>query len=197
MTFERLELIPVIGWDNAQSGYGFLEFGFGRRATGGIDHTAPYCQNFDVLAHELGHNILFSEVGVPDSGRETGEYGGFHESGGDLTALVACLHFNSVIDHLLENSSGNLFTVNELDRLGELPDGREIRVRSPCVCSSSAASACASHAGAAAALACGVHADPDRARTCAREVMATGFLLRARTAGAVFVPPCWRTRRSA
>jgi hypothetical protein len=128
VTFERLELIPLIEWDNAQSGYGFLEFGFGRLATGGIDHHAPYCQNFDVLAHELGHNILFSQVGIPDSGHETAEYGGFQESGGDLTALVACLHFNKVIDHLLEHSHGNLFTVNELDRLGELPDGREIRV---------------------------------------------------------------------
>ncbi len=129
INFDRLEMIPVIEWDNAQSGYGFLEFGFGRLAGGGIDHQTPYCQNFDVLAHELGHNILFSQVGVPDSkAAETDEYGGFQESGGDLTAIVACLHFNSVIDHMLANSKGNLFTVNELSRLGELPDGREIRV---------------------------------------------------------------------
>ncbi len=126
--FARLELIPLIEWDNAQSGYGFLEFGFGRLQGGGIDHRTPYCQNFDVLVHELGHNILFSEVGVPDSDASaTDEYGGFQESGGDLTAIVACLHFNSVVDHILTNSKGNLFTVNELSRLGELPDGREIR----------------------------------------------------------------------
>jgi hypothetical protein len=129
LDFERLELIPVIEWDNAQSGYGFLEFGFGRSPGGGIDHTSPYCQNFDVLAHELGHNILFSQVGVPETDQAaTDEYGGFQESGADLTAIIACLHFNSVVDHILENSKGNLFTVNELDRLGELPDGREIRV---------------------------------------------------------------------
>jgi hypothetical protein len=126
--FDRLEMIPVIEWDNAQSGYGFLEFGFGRLPGGGIDHVTPYCQNFDVLAHELGHNILFSQVGVPNTGANTKEYGGFQESGGDLTAIVACMHFNSVVDHLLANSKGNLFTVNELDRLGELPNGREIRV---------------------------------------------------------------------
>jgi len=127
--FQRLELIPVIEWDNAQSGYGFLEFGFGRLPCGGIDHQTPYCQNFDVLAHELGHNILFTEVGVPSSSAtETDEYGGFQESGGDLTAIVASLHFNSVVDHMLLNSKGNLFSVNELSRLGELPDGREIRV---------------------------------------------------------------------
>ena len=126
--FARMELIPVIEWDNAQSGYGFLEFGFGRLPNGAIDHNAPYCQNFDVLVHELGHNILFSQVGIPDNGADTAEYGGFQESGGDLTAIVACLHFQTVVDHLLQNSRGNLFTVNELDRLGELPNGREIRV---------------------------------------------------------------------
>ncbi|HXU01154.1 MAG TPA: hypothetical protein VN903_09185 [Polyangia bacterium] len=126
--FDRLELIPLIEWDNAQSGYGFLEFGFGRKANGGINHQAPYCQNFDVLSHELGHNILFAQVGVPDENADTDEYGGFQESGGDLTAIVASLHFNSVVDHLLKHSKGNLFTVNELSRLGELPDGREIRV---------------------------------------------------------------------
>ncbi|MBF0548572.1 MAG: hypothetical protein HQM08_29335 [Candidatus Riflebacteria bacterium] len=129
LNFDRLELIPMIDWDNAQSGYGFLEFGFGRTPFGGIDYNNPYCQNFDVLAHELGHNILFSQVGFPKAeATTTDEYGGFQESGGDLTSIVACLHFNSVVDHLLSSSKGNLFTVNELDRLGELPDGKEIRV---------------------------------------------------------------------
>lgn len=129
MYFERLELIPSIEWDNAQSGFGFLEFGFGRLPNGGIDHQSPYCQNFDVLAHELGHSIIFSEVGTPDTeASATDEYGGFHESCGDLVAIVASLHFDSVVNHILKHSSGNLFTVNELDRLGELPDGREIRV---------------------------------------------------------------------
>lgn len=127
--FSRLELIPILEWDNAQSGYGFLEFGYGRLPNGSINHANPYCENFDVLAHELGHNILFTEVGFPKSEKtSTAQYGGFQESGGDLVAIIACLHFNSVVDYLLESSKGNLFTVNELDRLGELPDGREIRV---------------------------------------------------------------------
>jgi len=59
MTYPRLELIPAVNWDNAQSGYGFLEFGFGRSLFGGPDRTKPYCENFDVLSHELGH-ISFS-----------------------------------------------------------------------------------------------------------------------------------------
>lgn len=126
--FDRLELIPLINWDNAQSGYGFLEFGYGRRPSGGLDFTKPYCENFDVLAHELGHSIIFSQVGVPGNANgNTDDYGGFHESAGDLVALVALLHFNSVVEHLLDQSKGNLFTINELNRIGELSASREIR----------------------------------------------------------------------
>ena len=127
-SFDRLELIPLIDWDNAQSGFGFLEFGFGRSVSGGIDPSRPYCQNFDVLAHELGHSIIFSQVGVPASPLDEGiDYGGMHESAGDLVAIVASLHFHSVVDHLLESTRGNLFTANELARMGELSESREIR----------------------------------------------------------------------
>lgn len=126
---QTMELIPLIEWDNAQSGVGFLEFGFGRRPSGGIDHTRPYCRNFDVLAHEMGHNIIFAEVGFPSTqATDTEDYGGFHESCGDLVAIVASLHFNTVTDLLLKNTHGNLFTLNELDRVGELSASREIRV---------------------------------------------------------------------
>lgn len=128
LDFERLELIPLIVWDNAQSGYGFLEFGFGRTPFGGVDQSKPYCQNFDVLAHELGHSIIFAEVGIPRPWEATNEYGGFHESAGDLVAIVSSLHFHKVIDQLLQKSSGNLFTENELNRVGELSKSREIRV---------------------------------------------------------------------
>jgi hypothetical protein len=129
--FPKMLLIPAVEWDNAQSGFGFLEFGFGRKQGPGgvsvIDHDSPFCENFDVLSHEIGHNILFTLVGIPDDQTDTTEYDGFQESGADLTAIVAVLHFNSVVDHVLENSKGNLFTVNELSRLGELANGREIR----------------------------------------------------------------------
>ncbi|MFC7535499.1 hypothetical protein [Actinoplanes sp. GCM10030250] len=127
--FARLELIPLIEWNNAQSGYGFLEFGFGRTANGTIDHTRPYCENFDVLAHELGHSIIFAEVGFPASPTDEGiDYGGMHESSGDLVAIIASLHFHSVVDHLLESTKGNLLTINGLDRVGELSDSRQIRI---------------------------------------------------------------------
>jgi len=129
LDFPRMELIPAVNWDNAQSGYGFLEFGFGRSPFGGPDRTKPYCENFDVLSHELGHSIIFSSVGFPSSqSAATAEYGGFHESAGDLTAIVATLHFNQLVEHLLDSSKGNLFTINELSRVGEVSKSSQIRL---------------------------------------------------------------------
>src|SRR3954465_10981866 len=43
--FARLELIPLIEWDNAQSGFGFLQLGFRRTLHGTIAHTPPHCQH--------------------------------------------------------------------------------------------------------------------------------------------------------
>jgi len=127
LDFERLELIPLINWDNAHSGYGFLEFGFGRTVTGAIDPTRPYCQNFDVLAHELGHSLIFAEVGFPRISPVTDEFWGFHESAGDLVAIVSMLHSHKAVDLLLRTSHGNLFSANELSRVGELSTSRQIR----------------------------------------------------------------------
>ncbi|HSS64608.1 MAG TPA: hypothetical protein VLS27_09245 [Gammaproteobacteria bacterium] len=121
--FERLELIPVIDWDNAQSGYGFIEFGFGPSQAG---EAQLFSLNFDVLAHELGHSILFSEVGHDES-TVTGEYLGFQEAMGDLIALVSALHFDSVLDQTLISSRGNLYAENETNRLGELTESAEVR----------------------------------------------------------------------
>lgn len=123
--FERLELIPLVDWNNAHSGYGFLEFGYGRSGSSTNDCSRPYCQNFDVLAHELGHNLLYRLLDFPD--RETFAFNAAHEAGADLTAVISTLHFTKVVDHLLFETKGNLFTVNELERIGELSNDRQIR----------------------------------------------------------------------
>jgi hypothetical protein len=124
--FQRLELIPVIDWDNAQSGYGFIETGFGPSQAG---EAQPFCLNFDVLAHEFGHSIVFSEVGH-DEATVSGEYLGFQEAIGDLIALVSALHFDSVMDRTLISSQGNLYAENEANRLGELSEIAQVRVAS-------------------------------------------------------------------
>ena len=125
--FERLELTPFVNWDNAQSGYGFIEVGYGEAETGARH---PYALNFDVLAHELGHSLIFSEVGVPPPAAMTAEYRGFQESAADLVALVAALHFDTVVDRVLRNSNGDLYTLNELNRIGELSETEQIRLAS-------------------------------------------------------------------
>ena len=123
--FERLELTPFVNWDNAQSGYGFIEVGYGETETGARH---PYALNFDVLAHELGHSMIFSEVGTPPPATMTAEYRGFQESASDLVALVAVLHFDTVVDRVLRNSNGDLYTLNELNRIGELSETEQIRL---------------------------------------------------------------------
>ncbi len=123
--FERLELSLLPSLDNAHIGWGFLE-------TGGTDEHGgeyrPYSLNFDVVAHEIGHAIIYSVIGLPVSEDASGEYYGFHESAADLVAMLASLHFGSVVDDLLENTRGNLYTFNRLNRFAELSDNAQIRM---------------------------------------------------------------------
>lgn len=121
----RLELIPVVDWDNAQSGYGFIETGYRENERGAAQ---PLCLNFDVLAHEIGHSIVYSEVGWPRPDTATPDYFGFQEAAADLTALVAMLHFDSVVDRLLADTRGNLYALNELNRIAELSEVDQIRI---------------------------------------------------------------------
>jgi len=126
-TYERLEIIPQINWNNAQSGYGYMEFG-----TELSDHETiyPYALNFDVIAHEFGHALIFAEMGTPMAGAPHREYFGYHESVSDLIALISLLHFDSVLDRLMRSTRGNLLTLNELNRIAELAGDRQIRTAS-------------------------------------------------------------------
>ena len=125
--YEKMELVNLPAYDNGHIGYGFLEVGsnLSKSKVFTLD-----CTNFDVIAHEVGHGIIYSMVGVPDPERETGEYNGFHESAADLVAIVSCLHFESVVDELLTNTHGNLYMLNRLNRIAELSDNEQIRIAS-------------------------------------------------------------------
>ncbi len=123
--FDRLELSLLPTLDNAHIGWGFLE-------TGGTwkhgNEYRPYSLNFDVVAHEIGHALIYSVIGLPSDGQGTGEFYGFHESAADLVALLASLHFGSVIEELLESTHGNLYTFNRLSRFAELSKNGQIRM---------------------------------------------------------------------
>ena len=125
--YPRLELIPLAQWDNAHSGYGFIETGFARP---GAPDPLPFCLNFDVLAHELGHSFIYQLLGTPPQGQVRAEYLAFHESAADCVAMIAVLHFDSVVDRLLERTRGNIYLPNELNRIGELSETRQIRLAS-------------------------------------------------------------------
>jgi hypothetical protein len=128
--FKRLEIIPIVEAMGAWSGYGFMEFGFEPNLAGNIDPERPYCRNFDVLAHEFGHALITSVMGSPSESenQNTVDYNAMHESSGDLVAIISVLHFDSVVDHLLHHTKGNLFGKNELSRVGELKNSNEIRL---------------------------------------------------------------------
>jgi hypothetical protein len=123
----RLELIPLLEWNNAHSGYGFIETGFARP---GAPDPQPFCLNFDVLAHELGHSFIYELLGTPHRGDASSEFLAFHESAADCVALIAAMHFDSLVDRLLRRTSGNIYRPNELNRIGEISENNEIRLAS-------------------------------------------------------------------
>ncbi|MEM9205741.1 MAG: hypothetical protein AAGA88_05375 [Pseudomonadota bacterium] len=127
-SYDRLEIIPYLSWYNAQSGYGFVELGTDQPETG---VETPHALNFDVIAHELGHSILFAEMGFPVSGFDASrEFFGYHEVIADTVSLLSLMHFDSVLERLLLRSKGNLLTLNELNRIAELSGDRQIRIAS-------------------------------------------------------------------
>ena len=125
--FERMELVPLLDWPNAQSGYGYIETGFRFTRSG---ERRPLCLNFDILAHEMGHTILFSELGIPEQEERSAHYLAFHEACSDLIALISLLHFESVLSQVLAESQGNLYLDNELNRIGELSNTEQLRFAS-------------------------------------------------------------------
>lgn len=125
-TYERLEILPLIDWDNAQSGYGMLEFGYKPTPEGARE---LYALNFDVIAHEIGHSVLFSEIGLPPANGAPGpDLFAYHEGVSDLCSLIGLLHFDTAVDRILRRGMGNLLAMNELNRIAELGDERQIRI---------------------------------------------------------------------
>jgi hypothetical protein len=121
---DRLEIVLLRALENATAGYGFMELGSDL-----VDGDLRlFSLNFDVIAHEIGHLILYSEIGLPNLDAVEGEFFGFHECGADLVALITALHFNSVVEQLLESTRGNLYTFNELNRFAELSPNNQIRI---------------------------------------------------------------------
>jgi hypothetical protein len=125
--YPQIELIPVVNWQNAQSGPGFLETGLWPDEKGELH---PFALNFDVIAHETGHTTLFSLMGVPPPTLISVPFLAFHESFSDLVGLIAVLHFESVIERLLQQTNGNLYLLNVMNRIGETSVHNQLRLAS-------------------------------------------------------------------
>lgn len=126
--YDKAEICILPDFANAQIGYGFVEVGTNIDKVDGS--MSPFTLNFDVLAHEVGHGIMYAEVGMPDPETELAEYLGFQESAADLVSMIAALHFESVIDEVLESTSGNLYLHNHLNRFAETSSSQQIRMAS-------------------------------------------------------------------
>src|SRR5262249_40818691 len=124
--YASLEISLYPDLDNSHAGYGFLEVG--------ADHkdgkTESFGINFDVVAHETGHLLIYSLLGVPEFDATMGEYQGFHEAAADLAAMMAAAHCGPVLDELFANPRGNLYALNELNRFAELSEQTQIRLAS-------------------------------------------------------------------
>lgn len=120
---DRLEISLLPQWDNAQYGYGFLELG-NKESDG---DSLPFHLDFDVIAHEVGHAIIYDKLGVPDRGTELPEYLGFQESFSDCVSLIAAMHFPPVLEEVLDSTQGNLYLANRLSSFSEYSTNRQIR----------------------------------------------------------------------
>ena len=120
--FPRLEVIPRIVSETAYSRPGYIECGVLR----GRRRPQPLCENFDVVAHETGHIILRSVIGHPARPQPV-EWRAREEAFADVVSMVALLHFPGVVDALLRQTRGNLFSRNLLSNLGELGTTRAFR----------------------------------------------------------------------
>ena len=122
--YDRLEILFLRGLDNAFAGFGSVEIGSYTLKTGEL---VEFGLSFDILSHELGHLIIYNEIGLPGKVEVDGEYFGFHESAADMVALISLLHFDSAVVGLLEASSGNLYSFNRLNRFGEVSNNGQLR----------------------------------------------------------------------
>jgi hypothetical protein len=112
----KLEIVPRVAavGDNAWSGEWYIELGF---ADG--NPRQPYCENLDVIAHEMGHILLKHVIGPTPTGPLAFERRAHDEAGADLVSLVSILHFDRVVDAVLAQTKGKLFSKNIVSRIGE------------------------------------------------------------------------------
>ncbi len=112
-----LRVIPDAGADlNAFYDRKSIQFFFyGRHEIGGTIFTAD---SADVVAHELGHAILDAYLPNAFSAASL-EFWAMHEAFADWTAITNILSHDEIIQHVLNETAGNLRQSNVASRLAE------------------------------------------------------------------------------
>src|SRR5262249_31746722 len=114
---ECLMILPRAGQDlNAyydRSGLKFFYFG------DPISRKIVFaCEASDVVSHEFGHAYL--DILRPDFwSAQCSEIWAFHESFGDMTAILTILQSDQVINKVLQETAGNLESSNTVSKLAE------------------------------------------------------------------------------
>lgn len=155
----RLEIVPLaysLGGNGLHlegtsiSSFGYVELGIRElsrddpkvrtaRSAGLIEPTerSPYWLSADVIAHEIGHQILYGTLGAGALDRQDGsqdwlshgsqEFRAFHEAFADITSLLSTLHFGALRRAILLEVKGDIFTETALSQIGEAGSTNAIR----------------------------------------------------------------------
>ncbi len=122
--YSRLEIVPLVEWDNAHFGPGFLEYGKLVDLRGLANEL---WMDLDAVAHELGHVILCSVLSYSKTYIAPRDFLAFHEVFADFVSVTSALTFQSVRERVLLQTRGELRIQNLASRICEFSDGTCIR----------------------------------------------------------------------
>lgn len=113
---QTLNIIPRAGvMFNAFYDGNALNFFYNSDSAGNLIYT---CDSPDIVSHELGHAIL--DALRPELWSIPGmEVFSFHESFGDINAILSTLRNKEVVDYVIEETGGDLSKSNIVSRLAE------------------------------------------------------------------------------
>lgn len=112
---DTLQVNPLAGQQaNAYYDRSFLKFFYFTKGK----ETVYTCLSADIVSHELGHALL-DAIRPEFFSMASMEIWAFHEAFGDITAILATLHYDIVLNYLMERTNGNLRQNNIISEVAE------------------------------------------------------------------------------
>ena len=84
----------------------------------------------DIVCHEMGHAIL-DAIKPQLWGAASHEAAAFHESFGDMSAILSALQLQSLRSAILRDTGGHLYQSSRLSRLAEHSSGQRSGLNTP------------------------------------------------------------------